>query len=351
VGEARGRARQVERAGRGIAGAELRERQVDEPAPAGESSNASSTGETPPAQECTLSPDDEFLGLDLTRRIIFSGVCHSIRWMDSLFGEEQGRKPIEVMEGRLSFNFERRQGGARVLQPTLHIRARLPNLSRRFELFFDRENENKSIVGERNNPALDQLAQEGQETTQAGVDYELRRTVESLLNFRLGVRANLLKRQFDPFVRSRYTLDFARSETRQWRFSQTLFWRNQEGFGETSTLDFESHLGGPYVFRWGNTATVSEITDAFRWGSTVSVLRGLGDNKAILASYSAGGETGKEERVSNFGPRLSYRQELNRKWLFGEVYTGIDHLKPLAEVSRRRESYVGAKLEAMFRGL
>jgi hypothetical protein len=296
--------------------------------------------------ECELPTDDEILGLDWLRRNVFSSVCRSARWFDSFFGEEYFKDT--EMDGSLSFAQERRQGGERNFAPRLRIRGKLPNISRRFDVFIDRDDENKTIVGQSDNPAMAQLNQPQQETTQLGLGYELRRTLDSLLNFRAGLR--LRSGALDPFVQSRYSHDFARSETREWRVSQTLFWRQIEGFGETTALDFSLKLGGANLLRWENNATLSQSTDAFRWASAVSLYHSLSEHKALQLSYSANGETGQHDPVANFGPRLSYRQQLDRKWLFGEVYGGIDHLKGNDGTPRQREPYVGVKIELLFRG-
>lgn len=296
--------------------------------------------------DCELPTDQELLGLDWTRRKIFTSVCQSARWFDGLFGDEFVKD--SDMEGSLSLNFERREGGTRDFTPRLRFRTSLPNISKRLDVFLDREDENKTIVGQSENAAMTQLGQDRLDSTQLGLAYELRRTLDSLLNFRAGIRVREGKP--DPFVRSRYSLEFARGESSQWRFLQTIFWRNAEGFGETSALDFEVKLDQRHLLRWQNNATLSQDTDAFRWASALSVYRSLGDNKAAQLSYSANGETGRPEPVGNFGPRLSYRQQMNRKWLFGEVYVGIDYPKDSPEVARGRQSYVGLKIEATFQG-
>lgn len=297
-------------------------------------------------RDCELPTDQEMLGLDWARRTVFTSVCQSARWFDGLFGDEFVKD--SEMEGSIAFNLERREGGARDLTPRLRFRATLPNISKRLDVFLDREDENKTIVGQSENPAMAQLGQDRQESTQLGLGYELRRTINSLLNFRAGIR--LREGKPDPFVRSRYNREFARRESSQWRFAQTIFWRNAEGFGETSALDFEVKLDGRHLLRWQNNATLSQDTEAFRWASALSLYRTLGENKAAQLSYSANGETGRAERVGNFGPRLSYRQQLNRKWLFGEIYVGIDYPKDSPEVARGRQSYIGVKIEATFQG-
>ena len=302
---------------------------------------------SPALTTCTLEQDEEFIGLDWARRRTFEGVCVSARWLDRLFGD----KPLDLnqypIEGYIGFDLEKSRHEAFLVKPKLRIRMRLPNISDRFDLFFERDDENKTVVGESDSAVTRQLRTDEQNTAQLGLGYEILRGIDSLLSFRAGIRMSGGKP--DPFLRSRYNLSFARSERTEWRFGQSLFWRHIEGFGETTTLDYENRIGGPYIFRWNNSATVSQTSDAFRWGSAVSILHPLDERRTLIYTYSASGETGQPDPVSSFGPRLGYRQQLHRRWLFGELYFGANRVKELGVGEREFVPYVGLKIEAHFK--
>ena len=296
---------------------------------------------------CTLEPDDEFIGLDWTRRKTYQGICLSARWLDSLFGDDPYDLTAYPIEGFVGFDYEQRKDGSPAFKPRVRMRVKLPNLSKRLDLFFERDDENKTIVGESDSTVTRQLGSGEQNTSQVGLGYEFMRGIDSLLNFRAGLR--LVNGTIDPFVRSRYSLSFAKEARSEWRFGQSLFWRHIEGFGETTSLDYENRIGGPFIFRWNNSATVSQITESFRWGSTASVLHPLDEIRTLLYSYSAGGDTGTAVPLASYGPRVSYRQQLHRRWLFGEVYVGNNSVKSEAGVERKDVPYIGAKIEAHFK--
>lgn len=300
----------------------------------------------PALTTCTLDPDEEFIGLDWARRRTFEGVCLSARWLDRLFGDETLDLNKYPIEGYVGFDLEKTRGSSPSLSPKIRLRLRLPNLSNRFDVFFERDDENKTIVGESDSAVTRQLGSGQQNTAQVGLGYEILRGIDSLLSFRAGIR--LTNRKPDPFVRSRYNLSFGKSERAEWRVGQSLFWRQVEGFGETTTLDYERRVGGPFIFQWNNSATVSQVTEAFRWGSSVTVLHPLDERRTMLYSYSADGQTGQPDAVSRFGPRVSYRQQMNRRWLFGEVYIGSYRVKGDGIGERKEFPYVGAKIEAHF---
>lgn len=308
---------------------------------------AKSAEAAPSAPSCVLQKDEEFIGLDWARRTTYQGICASALWLDQLFGDEIKDASEYQIEGYLGANLEKQKGGTMDFSPKLRMRLKLPNLSHKFDLFFEREDENKTIAGESDSAVTRQLGSGGQESSQVGLGYEIMRGLDSLLNFRLGMR--LIDRKLDPFVRSRYTLDFAKSERAEWRFGQTLFYRHMEGFGETTSLDYEKRMGGPFVFRWNTSATVSQTTEAFKWGSGVSVLHPVDERRTLIYSYSASGDTGRAINVNSFGPRVGYRQQMQRRWLFGEIYAGVDRPKLEPGETRPVTPYIGAKLEAHFK--
>ena len=283
------------------------------------------------------------------RRFTFSAACHSSNWVDKQFESETPETLEEgEIDGYSGFEYVHRQDAAGLLLPQVRIRTRLPNLSRRFDLSLERDDERKTIEGQSENAIQQQLGAANQNTTRLGFGYELFRRANDLLNLRAGIRIS--ERKLDPFVRGRYTWDIERTEQTEWRFAETLFYRHLEGFGETTSLDHQRNLTKTLLFRWSNSATLSQSTDGFRWDSNISLLHTFDEHHGMLYSYGASGQTGQAEPLANFGPRVSYRQKLNRKWLFGEVYVGLDRIKDEIHPVRTSVGYIGAKLEAHFLG-
>lgn len=294
---------------------------------------------------CSIPEEAEFFGFEWARRTSYRSVCLASHWLDGLFGDN----PFDPKEGQVNGYFalitEKRQGNGLETTPRVRVRVKLPQASKRFDLFFDRDKESQSIAGE--SAALHpEATPEEASTNQVGVGYLLHKGVDELLNFRLGLRL----RDWRPelFVRSTYAAILADSGTGRWNLEQTLFWKKAEGFGETTGLEYQRHLGGPHVFRWGSSATLSELSDGLRWNTTLSVFQALADDRGIQWSYGANGETRRPESVSNHGLRISYRQRLQRRWLVLEIYTGIDRIKDENHPQRESQAYLGARLEAHF---
>lgn len=292
---------------------------------------------------CRAQPGEELLGLDWTRRQLYGAVCRSARWFDGFFGEERYDEEARGLRGRVSFGVENRERVGITQTPRFSARVPLPNVNRRIKLIIEREDEERSIVGRRESEqgVLTPPPSFEDESTQIGLGYLRRR-----LNLRAGVR--MRGGELDPFTQSRYRKEFLQTDNTQWNFSQTLFWRSQEGFGETTTLDFEAKIGVPVLIRWFNGATWSESTVGLSWVSGLTYYRSLGTAKAFLIEPSVQGQTDLPVDVSAYGGRVAYRQTLGRDWLIGEAYSGYSWPKSVAGETRHSQFFVGLRVELLF---
>lgn len=299
-----------------------------------------------------LTPRDESAdGASWARDWLFRSVCRSAQWFDSFFGEERFDDAASRMRGNAFLIAENRQGHGLKWKPGLRVRVSLPNVSKRFDVFFDRDEEQNTIEG-RADPATTPLANRptgvrtDEDSTQVGIGYRLIQELDELLNFRVGVRAR--GGSLRPFVQGRYRHEFFKTEATQWVFTETLFWRKPDGFGQTTALDYEAAMTRSLLFRWFNNATYSELSNGFSWQSGVSFYQDLGDARAVQLQLSSTGETGAQVDVANYGVRLSYRQTIGRPWLFGEVFTGLDHPRADIDPVRREEAFFGVRTEIHF---
>lgn len=304
-------------------------------------------GETDP---CIMEPDQEMLGLDWSRRQLHRGICATVRWFDAFFGEERFDDAAQKIRGRLAYTVEQRERVGRDTRPRLRLRVSTPNLNRRANLFIEREDERTTILtrtGEETVPEGAQPSSASQsEALRIGFGYDRIKRDDEALDFRLSLR--LRQGELAPSARARYRREFLRTDVSQWRFTETLFWRRFEGWGETTAIDYERKIGEPYFFRWFNDGTWSQDTLGLAWRSGVSLYRDFGAGRAALAEARLEGQTDGDVGVSNYGPRFAYRQTLGRKWLLGEVYTGYDWPKTLESETRRSQFYAGITVEVLF---
>jgi len=300
-----------------------------------------------PRSSCVLPEDiDPTYGLDWARRNTFRSVCVTARWLDGMFGDDPFEQSGGRVTGLISLALDKRDGESIDVTPKLRVSLRLPNLSRHASLFFDRDKESQSIAGDTTALRPEVTKSNEMNTSQAGIGYELFKAGSALVDFRLGVRFDGISPK--PFVRSRYSLRFAESSADRWLVEETLYWKTVEGFGETTRLEYERHLGGPFILRWDNGATYDQSTIGVSWSTTVSVFHALSVDRGMQWSYGASGQSDLDYTIGNFGPRVSLRQRMKQRWLFLEVYTGVDNTRSEPNGPLTRTGYFGAKMEALF---
>ncbi len=298
---------------------------------------------------CELPPDRELLGLDWTRRALFDTVCTSAMWLDGFFGDIRYDEAASGVRGRISYGIERREDLGVTTKPRFRVRIPMPNLNNRLSIYVEREDETRSIEGR---SVEDQQAVEpvsttpSQDSTQVGFAYRKLKLFDEVVEFRLGLRAPQGK--LDYYGRVRYRHPFWRTDSTQWRFGQTLFWRHSQGWGETTQLDFEARLSEQYLFRWYNSATWSQVTEGVDWNAGFPLYRIFSGGRVVVVEPNLNGQTGLPHAVTSYGVRSAYRQTLGRPWLFGEIYVGEDWVKAPGE--RDSQFFTGLILEVVFDG-
>jgi len=299
---------------------------------------------------CVMEKDQELLGLDWSRRQLHRGICASVRWFDSFFGEERFEEAAKKIRGRLSHTVEHREGVGIDHKPRLRLRVATPNLNKSMNFFIEREDERNAVLtrteGETGAESAQPSSPSQSETLRIGFGYDRIKKENESLDFRLSMR--IQDGNPAPSARARYRREFLRTDISQWRFTETFFWRKVEGWGETTNLDYEYQINEPTLARWFNDATWSQSTLGLSWRTGITLYRNLGTGKSALAEVRVEGQTDAAVDVSNYGERLAYRQTLGRKWLLGEVYTGYDWPKSLPGEERHSQLYWGVTLEILF---
>ena len=295
---------------------------------------------------CSLPKESEFFGFEWARRTSFRSVCLASHWIDGMFGENEFDPKEGEVNGYIALNSERRSHEQSETLPTIRVSLRLPQASKKFDLFFDRDLERQSIAGESAALRPESRTETDARTNQLGIGYQLYQGVVDLLNVRIGARVRSLRPEL--FARSRYAATLADSGTDRWHFEQTLFWIKDDGFGEFTGLEYQRHLGGPFALHWQNGASYAEATRGVRWSSAISLFHAIDNDRGIQWSYGANGETGLPTPLANHGPRISYRQRAKQRWLIFETYLGLDYPKDEVQTVRQSQAYIGARIEAHF---
>jgi hypothetical protein len=101
--------------------------------------------------------------------------------------------------------------------------------------------------------------------------------------------------------------------------SETVFWFNSTGAGETSQLEFERPISEPVLFRATTIAAWLNTTQRIDFRQDLTLFHKLDDRHAFMYQASAIGVSEPNAVVSDFVILLLYRYRLHRNWMFLEV--------------------------------
>ncbi len=323
----------------------------DEAAGAEGAPAAAPTGQTP-AERPSLhslchqqSTSDELL--DETRRRLEETFCSATLWFDSLLGGEPDVDNARHVYGRVELSTLYTQADGLEPKARLRLRYDLPNLERRVNLFLGRDDRDEFVEDRREGFAIRSsvFGLENQDRWLAGLGYRPPGRWASKLDFRVGSR---LKTAPEVFAQARYTKNTFVGRDTVWRFRETVFWENREGFGSTTSLDFDHVLRPDLVLRWGNVGTVSESTEGLSWRSAWVLYHHLERLQAVAGEIFMRGSTAAEVPLREYGARLIYRRPIGKPYLFGNLVGGYTWPRRDRAEPREGSALVGAGLELHF---
>jgi hypothetical protein len=241
-------------------------------------------------------------------------------WFDNFFGTvktEELRQPEYLLRWRNSFRVEER--GQFKYRTSVRGSFVLPKISKRLRLVISGETESEPdaarLPEDPGTPGFDRTL-----PNTRLVNTELRYSViqKPVTNLFLGAGVRV-RIPFETFVRSRFQFTHRLGEVALARFGETLFWKNTDGFGETTEVDLERQLAPKTLLRWANAGTWSEATSGLDWGTDLSLLRELSPRSAITLSGGLFGNTRPTAAVQTYRILARYRRNFLRPWLFYEL--------------------------------
>jgi len=281
-----------------------------------------------------------------SRRRLAETFCGATLWFDGLFGGTPDVESARAVSGRIELSglhtdFEGNQGRAR-----LRLNYELPNLERRVRLFLGRED--RDFTADRGEGFAVRSAVFGlqeQDDWLAGLGYSPPGRYFQRVDFGVGMR---VKSASEVFVQTRYRRNIFAGDRDVWRFRETVFWENRDGFGTTTRLDWDRVLSPNRLLRWGNIGTVSQESEGLEWRSAIIVYHNLRHLRAWAGELFLRGATAAEVPLREFGGRLIYRQPLRGRYLFGDVIAGYTWPQRYDDDKRTGSAMIGLGVEMLF---
>ncbi|MDX1379853.1 MAG: hypothetical protein R3233_01975 [Xanthomonadales bacterium] len=273
--------------------------------------------------------------------------CHTFRWFDGLWGDTHDFDERGV-NGLLIFGAEQTQYDGFDPRLRLRVRASLPNLSRRWDLMLGRVDEESYVAGTQGqdptfyNPGVVDRGQEPDWLLGLGHRGKERK---SGWDYDVGVRLRLPPR---PYVKAQWYFNHDFSDDSDFRFRQTFFWRQDQGFGTTSRGDMAVSLNPTDVLRWEGIATVHEETEGVQWYAGQTWYHLFGNHAAISLLAFAEGSTDAEVPLREYGFKLVWRKPFTRDWLYLSVGPIVTWPRERLDEERELSLGFGAWVEMEF---
>jgi len=285
--------------------------------------------------------------LDALNLRLYRTVCGSARWFDSFFGTRNTFDRGYATYGWVSTHLVWSEYDG--FDPRFRFRARisLPNLNERFNLLLGRMPEDEYLTD--TEASASELPGSFRDTLDqdwlVGLGYDPISTPRTHLKFSLGASLGWPPQ---PYARARYLTHWVLSERHLTRFRQIVFWKRDDGFGTTTSVDLDWRLGRRDMVRWASSGTFSESTRGVLWSTSLTHFHDLGSGRGLAVKYWQNGETDHPVPVREYGLRVTYRQSVWREWLFAEVGGGVFWPRELLEERRQASPLVLAGLEVHF---
>lgn len=298
-------------------------------------------GDEPAAPE--EDEEGEEPALDASREDVREATEWVARGIDRWFGDKPFEEGGKVTKGRIRTRVVWREHDEVDFNLRFRVSMRLPNLQDKAYVLIGSENE-KDMVRDRSDTVMDQqrLLRESKrddETFFTGIGLRLLDNVSASIGLR-----DLHK----PYLKLRYRHEWYLGESNRISFQETGFWALNDGFGATTTIDFEHAFSPVLNVRWHNSGTVSEEDDGLDWYTSVGLHRMFGEQRQLSGEVLADGETGDEVDVEEYGVLLKWRQPVYKDWLLGELSAGHYWVRESLAADREGKWALGVGLQMNF---
>lgn len=283
--------------------------------------------------------------IDSTHYQLSSLVTQTATRFDQFFGEVDERNVPNKSYLRVTNSYNLVEGGDHVYHFRINAKAHLPAISKRLSLVFTADNEDDeelSLLDDQNEQIATNNLDANNDETQ--LDAALRYALDLRKRFRTDINVGF-KSGFTPYIAARGRYRFQITETTGGYVRQTFYWREDQGYGSKTDLQFNFLLGEKMLLRWANDAEINNQQDYWRVGSSLTLFQTLDEKKSFAYKASINGQNKTEWQSTYYRFGIRYRQQFYRQWLYYEIEPAIAYS---SDVDRNLTRTVGAALRLIF---
>ncbi|MFI5165676.1 MAG: hypothetical protein ACHQQS_03575 [Thermoanaerobaculales bacterium] len=264
--------------------------------------------------------------LDATRRRLYETICGATLWLDGLFGRHGSVAAAEEVTGHAELSVLRSSVAGTKVKTGLDVNFTLPHLEEKLHAFLGRSDPDEYVRDRQEGFGLrsEFVSLESEEKWLGGLGYSLPGANGQNLSFRTGVAGGIHATVFGQGI---YQRNIAVGESNLWYLREVGFWRNRgEGFGFTSSADYDHVVNDNMLLRWGTIGTVSQGIRGLDWRTALVLYQNLHQSHALAYEVFLRGVT-STLGLTEYGPRLIYRQSAFRRWFFIDTLLGYSWLR------------------------
>ena len=122
-------------------------------------------------------------------------------------------------------------------------------------------------------------------------------------------------------LRYRYNMGFGR-----WNFrpTQWIYWKRDEGFGEKTRFDLEKYLFKDDLLRFTEEVVFSEESSGVEFLTAAGYMHALSEISACGLFFNIESHSRPYWEVTNYSLSFTYRRSIYKKWLFFQIEPVLD---------------------------
>jgi len=296
--------------------------------------------ETSPTKEEDQLPSIRTLEpLDRYRDTASQKVTRFANWIDNFFANDRIYNEAQRSYIKLYLIQTHIENNKSIYDAQIKAKLDIPKTQKRLQLFIESIDEDESDAQQ---TSIDETIEKQEQSIGLrflNLDSKLWKvTTIAGIRFHSGV---------DPFGRIRLR---RLTEKGSWtyRFTESIFWFESDGAGETTRFDMDHPLTKNLLFRSTSQATWKNITDQFDIGQDLILFQTINKHKSL--AYQVGGRAIKDSELysTDYFYLVRYRQKIHKNWMFLDIIPAINHprdndFKPVRSISLKLEIVFDAK--------
>lgn len=259
-------------------------------------------------------------------------------WLDHFFGVRSS--DLESADSTLRLiidnDWEEYEGVSTDVR--LRGKVHLPRIDERLSLVITDEDDDERALE-------DELPsdEEREKSTNIGLQYKARDEDRSRLDYKVGLSSKV---KFKANARYRYKWPWGDKLVN--RFSENLYFIDQEGFGSKTKLENDWLFNDKKLLRLSNNIKFAEDIDGVEWSSQLALNRRVNRHAALSQFIWASGETRPDYLTTAYGLGVRYRKNFYRKWLYYELEPAYAWKRSEVEDERKGVWLFKLRLEMVF---